>query len=71
MQDELKELKEGLRIGLNELNMIPDSKVAVELMLKTEKQILTMLDWILNHMDENPDEDRVLRIAILISEEVQ
>lgn len=44
MQDELKKLREGLRIGLNELNMIPDSKVAVELMLKTENQILTMFD---------------------------
>lgn len=32
-------------------------------MLKTEPQMLTMIDWIYKHQKENPSEDRVVRIA--------
>ena len=32
--------------------------------------MLTMIDWIYKHQKENPDEDRVIRIARRISEEI-
>lgn len=39
-------------------------------MLKTEPQMLTMIDWIYKHQKENPSEDRVVRIAKKILEQV-
>ncbi len=55
---------------LKVMDLQADTKTAITLMLRTEPQILTMLDWISKHNSENPDEDRVLRIAQAISEQV-
>ncbi len=57
--------------SLKEMDLTEDSITATALMLKTEPQILTMLDWISKHYKENPSEDRVLRIAQKISEQVK
>ncbi len=55
---------------LKVMDLQADTKTAITLMLKTEPHILTMLDWISKHNSENPEEDRVLRIAQAISEQV-
>ena len=59
-------LIEGLRTVLKDKEVM----TAIALMLKTDSQMLTMLDWIVKHNSENPDEDRVIRIAQRISEQV-
>ncbi len=63
-------LQEVLIECLKCMDLITDTKIAITLMLRTYSQILTMLDWISKHYKENPDEDRVLRIAQAISEQV-
>ena len=69
--DCMKELHEGLRIGLREMSIQRDSAIAIALMLRSENQLLTMLDWIQKHHKEHPSEDFVLAIAKMIQEEVQ
>lgn len=71
MTEEAMKLQEGLSIGLKEMGIQKDTSIAIALMLRTENQLLTMLDWIVKHTEENPSEDRVLRIAQRISEEVK
>ena len=63
MTKEMEKLHEGLRIGLGLMDIQKDSKIAIALMLKSEKQMLTMLDWIKKHHKENPTEDLVIEIA--------
>ena len=70
MTEEAMKLQKGLSIGLKEMGIQKDTSIAIALMLRTENQLLTMLDWIMKHSSENPDEDRVLRIAQRISEQV-
>ena len=71
MTEEMKKLHEGLRIGLSQMDIQKDSAIAIALMLKSENQILMMLDWILKHYKENPSENLVIRIAKAISEQVE
>ena len=68
---ELKKNQEGLIIGLKEMDIQTDTAVAIILMLKSENQILTMLDWIYKHHKENPSEDLVIRIVKAIVEKVE
>lgn len=56
----------GLQTILKDKEVI----TAIALMLKSEDQMLTMLDWIVKHNQENPDVDRIIRIAKRISEQV-
>ena len=71
MKKELITLYRLLARSLKEMGLEEDSMIAIALMLRTEPQILTMLDWVMKHYKENPDEDRIIRIARRISEEVQ
>lgn len=71
MKKELTVLYRLLVRSLKEMGLVEDSTVAIALMLRTEPQILTMLDWIIKHHQEKPSEDRVLRIAKRISEEIK
>ena len=65
-----RKLQEELILGLKEMDLQEDTVVAIVLMLRKEPQILTMMDWIVKHYKESPSEDRVLRIAKLIEEQV-
>ncbi len=61
------------RVLINGLSLILENKeiiTAIALMLKTERQMMTMIDWIYKHQKENPDENRIIRIARKISEQV-
>ena len=71
MKKDLDELYRILISGLKEMGIGEATTVGTALMLRTKDQLLTMLDWISKHWEEKPDEDRVLRIAKLISQEVK
>ena len=66
----ISETKRILIGGLQTILKDKEVITALALLLKTEGQMLTMLDWIVKHSKENPDEDRVIRIAKMISEQV-
>ena len=61
-----KLLIEGLRTVLKDKEVI----LAIALLLKSEPQMLTMLDYIVKHNSENPSEDEVIQVAQKISEQV-
>ena len=66
-------ISETKRVLINGLSLILTNKeviTAIALMLKTEQQMRTMIDWIYKHQKEIPDEDRIIRIAKRISEQV-
>ena len=71
LKKELEELYKLLIGGLKGMGIGEATTVGTALMLRTKDQLLTMLDWISKHYKEKPDEDRVLRIAKLISLEVK
>lgn len=73
MKKDLEELYRILISCLKGMGIGEATTVGTALMLRTKPQILTMLDWINKHWEEKPkpDEDRVLRIAKLISQEVK
>lgn len=71
MKKDLEELYRILIGCLKEMGIGQASTTATALMLRTKPQILTMLDWISKHWEEQPDEDRVLRIAKRISQEIK
>ena len=66
----LSEIKLVLINGLSLILEDSETITAIALMLQTDNQMLTMIDWIYKHQKENPSEDRVLRIAKLIEEQV-
>ena len=66
----ISETKEVLIAGLHIVLKNKEVITAIALMLKTEEQMATMIVWIYKHQKENPDEDRVIRIARRISEEI-
>lgn len=66
----ISETKEVLIAGLHIVLKNKEVITAIALMLRSEPQMLTMIDWIYKHQKENPDEDRVIRIARRISEEI-
>ncbi len=53
------------------LNLKVEETLIVMACCTTEKQQLTMLDWMKKHYKENPSEDEVLKIAELIREKVK
>ncbi len=61
-----KLLIEGLRTVLKDKEVM----TAIALLLKSEPQMLTMLDYIVKHNQENPSEDEVIQVAQKISEQV-
>ena len=66
-------MSETKRVLINGLSLILENKEvikAIALMLKTEAQMETMIAWIYNFQKENPSEDRVIRIAKRISEQI-
>ena len=66
-----QKLQEGLMIGLKQMDIQTDSATAIVLMLKSEGQLLTMLDWIKKHHKESPSENLVIAIAKKIKERIQ
>ncbi len=66
----LSETKAMLIYGLKNILANKDTIAAIALMLKTDAQMETMLWWIHDHWRENPSEDRIIRIAKLISEQI-
>lgn len=66
----LSEIKKRLIEGLRTVLKDKEVMTAIALMLKSEPQMLTMLDWIVKHYKENPSEDFVIKIAQKISEQV-
>ena len=56
----------GLQTILKDKEVI----TAIALLLKSENQMLTMLDYIVKHSKENPPEDEVIQVAQKISEQV-
>ena len=66
----ISKTKEVLINGLSLILQNKEVITAIALMLKTEEQMATMIVWIYKHQKENPDEDRVIRIARRISEEI-
>lgn len=61
-----KLLIEGLRTVLKNKEVI----TAIALLLKSEPQTLTMLDYIVKHNQENPSENEVIQVAQKISEQI-
>lgn len=68
---ELSETKKLLIEGLRTVLEDKEVMLAIALMLKTDPQMLTMLDYILKHNSENPSEDEVIQVAQKISEQVK
>ena len=68
---ELSETKKLLIEGLKTILKDKEVMLAIALMLKTDPQMLTMLDYILKHNSENPSEDEVIQVAQKISEQVK
>lgn len=71
LKKELEELYRILISCLKEMGIGEATTVGTALMLRTKDQLLTMLNWISKHYKEKPDEDRVLNMAELISQEVK
>lgn len=71
MKKDLEELYRILISCLKEMGIGEATTVGTALMLRTKDQLLTLLNWISKHYKEKPDEDRVLRITKLISQEVK
>ncbi len=66
----ISETKKMLIAGLKNILTNKDTITVIALLLKSEDQMLTMLDYIMKHNKENPSEDMVIRIAKKISEQV-
>ena len=66
----ISKTKEVLIAGLHIVLKNKEVITAIALMLKTEEQMATMIVWIYKHQKENPSEDRVIRIAKKISEQI-
>ncbi len=66
----ISETKKMLIAGLKNILANKDTITVIALMLKTEDQMMTMLDWIMKHHMEKPSEDRIISIAKRISEQV-
>lgn len=68
---DLKKTRQDLIAGLRELDMRKEPVIVVMSLLKTEKQLTTMMDWVATHYQENPTEDKVIQIAEAIKEQVK
>jgi len=66
----ISETKKVLISGLKLILSNNDVILAIALLLKSEDQMLTMLDYIVKHRQENPSEDEVIQVAQKISEQI-
>ena len=57
--------------GLHSMGLPKENIIAIAIMLKTEKQMGTLLDWIKKHYKENPSKLRVMLVAKNIKDGVQ
>ena len=71
MTQKEKEFQELLIGCLLEMKLPKDNIRAIATMLKTEKQMGTMLNWIKQHHKENPSKLRVMMVATNIKNGVQ
>ncbi len=62
--------KEVLIYGLKQILTNQDVILAIALLLRSEDQMKTMIDYIWKHKQENPSEDEVINIAKAISEQI-
>ena len=68
---DLKKIRQDLIAGLRMLDMRKEPVIVVMPLLRTEKQLTTMMDWIATHYEQHPDEDRIIAIARAINETIQ
>ena len=68
---DLKKTRQTLIAGLRMLDMRKEPVIMVMSLLRTEKQLTTMMDWIATHYQKNPTEDKVIEIAQKIKEKVK
>ena len=68
---DLKKIRQNLIAGLRALGMRKEPVIVVMSLLRTEKQLTTMMDWIATHYQKNPTEDKVIEIAQKIKEKVK
>ena len=66
----ISETKEVLISGLHIVLKDKEVITAIALLLKSEGQMLTMIDYIYKHQKEHPSEDEVIQVAKKISEQV-
>ena len=62
--------KEVLIYGLKQILTNQDVILAIALLLRSEDQMKTMIDYTWKHKQENPSEDEVINIAKAISEQI-
>ncbi len=71
MTQKEKEFQELMIACLLEMKLPKDNIRAIATILKTEKQMGTMLDWIYMHHKENPTKLQVMLVANNIKNGVQ
>ena len=71
MKEKKKDFQNLLIDGLHAMKLPKENIIAIATMLQTEKQMGTMLDWIMKHYQENPNKLRVMLVAKNIKEGVQ
>lgn len=67
----IKEIRQVLIGDLFEMKQPRDNVEAIVTMLKSEDQMLTMIDWIQKHHKENPSNYRVIMTAVNIKQGVK
>ena len=71
MTEKEKNFRNLLIDGLHAMKLPKENIIAIATMLKTEKQMGTMLDWIMKHHKENPTKLQVMLVAAKIKDGVQ
>ena len=66
----ISETKMMLVDGLKNILLNKDTITAIAFLLKSEDQMMTMLDYIMKHHKESPSENEVIAVAQKISEQV-
>ena len=67
-------ISETKKVLINGLSLILTDKeviTAIALLLKSERQMRVMIDYIYKHQKENPPEDEVIQVAQKIKEQVE
>ena len=67
---EVTEIRKALIGCLNCLNLQKESTLMIALSLESEKQMLTMMNWLRRHEKEHPSEDQVIMVARNIQAQV-
>ena len=68
---EVRKLRQEVIAGLHEMDMRKEPIMIIISLLKTEKQLQKMMDWIATHFEDNPTEDEVIEVAERIKEKVK